>query len=96
MDVRAKLRPNEGTLLNSLSSEAEVKFPPIHLTDVRVEEILNHLVNRSPYAVWVLHRVSPDLREAIADGGFVTLVPYADGLAEIRNLCCASSGNPAH
>ena len=96
MDVRAILRPNEGTLLNFLTSEAEPKFPPLQLTNVSVEQILNRLVSRQPYAAWILQPVSSDLREAVAQVEFVTLLPYPNGVTALRNVSCAASSSTSH
>lgn len=91
MDVRAILRPDEGTILNSLSSEADIKYPPLRLTNMTVEQILNTLVSRPPYGAWILHPIANDLRQAVADSEYVTFLPYGEGPSKMEAVSCSSA-----
>ena len=54
MNIRATLRPQEGTAFSILSSPDAVKYPELKLGAVSVEKMLNSLVGRNDGGAWIL------------------------------------------
>jgi len=86
MDIRALLRPNEGTLGDILSSPDEAKTGPIELRDLTVEQILNYLVKQGKGGAWLLFPV-PGTYHPVADQ-FVQLVSYQDTTGRLERVSC--------
>jgi len=54
MDIRATLRPDQGTAFNILTSLQSTRWPEIAVGDITVLELLDRLVARGPAAAWIL------------------------------------------
>lgn len=54
MNMRATLRPKEGTAFNILSSSKSAKWPPLVLGHVTIQQVLDRLVGRDGGGAWVL------------------------------------------
>ena len=87
MDIKAVLRPDEGTLGDILSSPDEAKTGPVELRDLTVEQILNYLVKQGKGGAWLLFPVPRDYRSA-ADRQFVQLVSYQDPTGRLERASC--------
>ena len=87
MDIRAILRPEEGTLLNLVTSPREPKAAAIELRNASVEQILARLVSRAPIGAWVLFPVSEDLKRAAAHQ-LAILIQYGEDTKNIRTVTC--------
>jgi hypothetical protein len=89
MDVRAIVRPDQGTQLHYLRTLDDSVFPSLELANHRVEDILNALVTRQSYGAWVLYPLTNDLQKSAGDQQFVTLISYADGPSRLGNISCS-------
>ena len=86
MDVRAILRPSEGTALHILSSGADVTLPPIDVKNESIRKNLNRLVLRPPGGAWVL---SPIVNEITTLKRMPTFVmSYADEKRDSYDVDC--------
>lgn len=54
MNIRASLRPDEGTAFSVLSSTKSRRWPPLRLGAATVREVLDRLVSRKPGGAWIL------------------------------------------
>lgn len=54
MNVKASLRPYEGTAFSILSSTQSVKWPSLTLNNLNVEQVLDHLIARKEGGAWIL------------------------------------------
>jgi hypothetical protein len=77
MNIRATLRPNEGTAFSVLSSTKSTRWPPLRLGSATVREVLDRLVGRKPGGAWVLFPID-DLEKAAGSRPF-QLIDYSDG-----------------
>lgn len=65
MNIRASLRPTEGTAFDVLSSAKSTRWPPLRLGRASVREVLDRLVGRDPGGAWILFPVD-NLEQATA------------------------------
>lgn len=86
MDIRAVLRPKEGTLGDILSSPDEERTGPVELRDLSVEQILNYLVKQGKGGAWILFPVPKDYRKAGQQ--FAQLVSYKDPTGRLERASC--------
>jgi hypothetical protein len=63
MNIKASLRPTEGTAFSVLSSADSTKWPALSLGPERVGEVLDRLVGRDPGGAWLLLPID-DLEKA--------------------------------
>jgi hypothetical protein len=75
LNIRASLRPNEGTALSILSSAKSRRWPPLSLGSTTVREVLNRLVGRSPGGAWILFPIE-DIEKAAESRPF-QLIDYS-------------------
>ena len=93
MDVRALLKPDQGTVIDLLETPGVQKRAAISLQNATVEQILDILISRPPTGAWVLLPVPQNLREA-ADGQFAAVFSYDDKRGFPSIPCRANSDNP--
>jgi hypothetical protein len=75
MNIRASLRPNEGTALSILSSAKSRRWSPLSLGSTTVKEVLNRLVGRNPGGAWILFPIE-DMEKAAENRPF-QLIDYS-------------------
>ena len=93
MDIRAALRPQEGTAFSVLSSPQSVKWPVLAVRDVTVRELLNRLVARNKGGAWVVFPFR-DL-DAAADHRPFWLLDYTENVPIQAGLPpCGGSQHP--
>ena len=92
MDIRAALRPREGTALDILSSPRSDRWPALALRDLTVRQVLNRLVARKKGGAWVLVPFR-DFDKAAGHRPFWVL-DYAGKPSdqEARSSCAGDSG----
>jgi len=90
IDIKASLRPKEGTAFDILSSPNAKEWPPLSFKDVSVQQVLNLLVVRNAGGAWLLvpfHDLSK-----VADQPF-SLEDYSEPHA-LRHSPCDSADRP--
>lgn len=92
MDIKALLRPREGTAWNIVSSWRENKWPSLVVNDLSVGDLLNHLVDRKPAGAWFL--VSFEDPDGAADHRPFELVNYSDEISAWPNSPCTGARRP--
>jgi hypothetical protein len=75
MNIRASLRPTEGTAFSVLSSADSAKWPALSMGPGTVDEVLDRLVGREPGGAWLLIPVE-DLGKA-ADRSPLRFIDYS-------------------
>lgn len=75
LNIRASLRPNEGTALSILSSRKSLRWPPLSLSSITVREVLDRLVDRNPGGAWILFPIE-DIEKAAESRPF-QLIDYS-------------------
>ncbi|MGA8438741.1 MAG: hypothetical protein WB762_29525 [Candidatus Sulfotelmatobacter sp.] len=75
LNIRASLRPSEGTAFSVLSSAKSRKWPPLSLGPATVEEVLDRLVGRNPGGAWILCPIN-DIEKAAESRPF-QLIDYS-------------------
>jgi len=90
MNVRAVLKPYEGTAIDMLEPSGALKRAPISLQNATVKEILDVMVSQPPVGAWVLFPVPQDF-SAAADGQFAAVLSYSATTSVGRISCAAES-----
>jgi hypothetical protein len=86
MNIRAVLKPQEGTAFNFLSSPRSEKWPALALSNMTIEQILDRLVARKTGGVWILLPFK-DLSK-VSDSRPFWVMGYADtGFEQLRSGC---------
>jgi hypothetical protein len=88
LDIRASLRPAEGTASNVLSSPESPRWPPLQVGDIAVRELFDRLVARKTGAAWILPEIE-DLARATETRPF-SVSDYADSRFEPAPDVCAN------
>lgn len=93
MDIRAALRPREGTAFNILSSVDSEKWPALALRDMTVRQVLNRLVARKGGGAWVLIPFRDF--DKVADHRPFWVLDYSDKLsAQTAGQYCSGGQTP--
>jgi hypothetical protein len=92
MNIRAVLRPQEGTAVNILSSAQSEKWPALALNHLTIGQTLDRLVARRAGGAWILLPFK-DLSKA-ADRRPFWVAGYSDGIFGQLSSQCPSSGQP--
>lgn len=93
MDIRAALRPREGTAFSVLSSPRSVRWPALAVRDVTVRQLLNRLVARNKGSAWVVFPFRNFDRAA--DHRPFWLLDYSENLPiQTAILSCVGSQRP--
>ena len=86
MNIRAVLKPQEGTAFNFLSSPRSEKWPALALSNITIEQILDRLVARKTGGVWILLPFK-DLSQ-VSDYRPFSVMGYSDtGFEQLRSGC---------
>jgi hypothetical protein len=92
MNIRATLRPNEGTAFNVLSTPQSPKWPALSVGNITVLELLNRLIARGSSAAWILVP-SDDLQQIAASRPF-WVVDYSSSGPQEHSTACGGSLQP--
>ena len=84
LNIRASLRPNEGTAFSVLSSTEARKWPALNLGSTTVRETLDRLVGRNPGGAWILAPIK-DIEKAAENRPF-QLIDYSSP-TDVTSLC---------
>ena len=93
MDVRAVLKPDQGTAIDMLETPGVQKRNPISLQNATVKQILSVMISRPPIGAWVLFPVPQHFNDA-ADGQFAAVFSYDDKVGLPNISCRANSPSP--
>jgi hypothetical protein len=89
-NIRASLRPKEGTAFSVLSSPLSSRWPPLSLGSTTVREVLDRLVSRKPGGAWILLQI--DALENAAENRPFQLIDYSSA-AEMISPCSSFNGS---
>jgi len=78
MDVRAVLRPGEGTIVNYATTSTDELLPAVDLHNIRLLDALNRTVSVKSGGEWILLPLPKDMREA-ADHSYIQMISYSNG-----------------
>ena len=78
MNIRAALRPQEGTAFDILTATESVKWPALTVRDITVRQLLNRLVARDKGGAWLIYPF-PDF-EKVADRRPIQVLDYTEEL----------------
>jgi hypothetical protein len=92
MNIRAVLRPQEGTAVNILSSAHSEKWPALTLSHLTIRQVLDRLVARNAGGVWIL-RPFQDFSK-VADRRPFWVMGYSDRAFGRLSSRCPSSELP--
>ena len=92
MNIKAVLRPEEGTIVNILSSSQSEKWPALSLNQLPIEQILDRLVARKRGGVWILLPFK-DLTK-VADRRPFFVMGYSENGFEQLSSRCPDSEKP--
>jgi len=92
MNIRAVLRPEEGTAVNILSSSKPEKWPALTLNHLTIRQILDRLVARGTGGVWILLPFK-DLAK-VADHRPFSVMGYSDNVFGQLSTQCPNSEQP--
>jgi hypothetical protein len=87
MDIRAALRPWEGTGFSVLSSPNSVRWPALAVRGITVRQLLSRLVARNKGGAWLLLPFADF--DKIADDRPIWVLDYAEtpNIERIRSVC---------
>jgi hypothetical protein len=92
MNIKAVLRPEEGTAFSILSSPKSEKWPALALSNVTIQQALNSLVARKAGGAWILLPFE-DLGK-VADRRPFWVMSYSDDMPQQITSWCSSTGHP--
>lgn len=87
MHVRALLRPQGGSISDTLSSDGAPKSAPIEMRNATVKELLNRIVTQAGGGEWVVPQLPADYRDLATKQAF-RVVSFADGPNSLSTIKC--------
>jgi hypothetical protein len=86
IDIRAVLKPSEGSVLDILKSPGSRVLPAVSLSNATVRQVLDILVLRPPRGEWILFPVPQDITTTV-DKQFAQLYSYGDDEKKLNTPC---------